>query len=140
MAAYTFEHKRIVNLPIVLTTVIGQHSHEVVYGLIDTGCTHTCISEDLAQKMNLTVISNVNYIGADTTVKCNEYLVGIYIDRDIDCGTLEVGTFKKNGRPEDVLIGMDILNKCDLAMTNSNGRTKITIAMPSKRDLDFTKE
>ena len=35
---------------------------------------------------------------------------------------------------------MDILNKCDLAITNSNGNTKITIEMPSKRNLDFTKE
>lgn len=140
MSAYTFEHKGIVNLPIVITTIIGQHSHETVYGLIDTGCTHTCISEELAQKMNLTVIGKDQYIGADITVDCFRYLIGIYIDRDIDCGTLEVGTFKKNGRPEDVLIGMDILSKCDLAITNSNGRTKITIDMPSKRDLDFTKE
>lgn len=140
MAAYTFEHDGIVNMPIVLTTVIGQHSHEIVYGLIDTGCSHTCISEELAQKMNLAVIGGSDYTGAESTVKCNKYLVRIYIDRDIDCGILDVGTFKKQGRPEDVLIGMDILNKCDLAITNSNGNTKITIEMPSKRNLDFTKE
>ncbi len=139
MAAYTFEHDGIVNMPIVLTTVIGQHSHEIVYGLIDTGCSHTCISEELAQKMNLSSIGKDQYIGADTKVNCFRYLVSIYIDRDIDCGTLEVGTFKKQDRPEDVLIGMDILNKCDLAITNSNGNTKITIEMPSKRNLDFTK-
>ena len=140
MSAYTFEHDGIIKTPIVLTTVIGQYSHELVYGLIDTGCSDTCISEELAQKMNLTVIGKDQYVGADVAVNCLKYLVCIYIDRDIDCGTLEVGTFKKNGRPEDVLIGMDILNKCDLAITNSNGRTKITIDMPSKRNLDFTKE
>lgn len=140
MSAYTFEHEGIVDIPIILTTIIGQHSHEIVYGLIDTGCSHTCISEELAQKMNLPSIGKDQYIGADTKVDCSRYLVDIYIDRDIDCGVIEVGTFKKHGRPEDVLIGMDILNKCDLAITNSNGNTKITIEMPSKRNLDFTKE
>ena len=140
MSAYTFEHNEIVNVPIVLTTVIGQHSHEIVYGLIDTGCSHTCISEELAQKMNLTVVGSDNYIGADTIVKCNKYLVGIYIDQDIDCGTLDVGTFKKQNRPEDVLIGMDILNHCDLAITNTNGKTRISISCPSTHTIDFTKE
>lgn len=41
---------------------------------------------------------------------------------------------------EQMILGMDILSKCDFAITNKNDGTEFTIAYPSKRSLDFTKE
>ena len=39
-----------------------------------------------------------------------------------------------------MLIGMDIINLGDFAITNKNGNTKFTFEIPSSRDIDFVKE
>ena len=40
----------------------------------------------------------------------------------------------------DMLIGMDIINQGDFAVTNSNGKTKFSFRIPSQADIDFVAE
>ena len=40
----------------------------------------------------------------------------------------------------DVLIGMDIINTGDFAVTNVDGKTCMSFQMPSIRRIDFVKE
>ena len=44
------------------------------------------------------------------------------------------------GPGADVLIGMDIINEGDFAVTNLNGRTKFSFRVPSQADIDFVRE
>jgi len=37
----------------------------------------------------------------------------------------------------DILIGMDIINQGDFAITNLNGISKMSFAIPSSRNIDF---
>ena len=40
----------------------------------------------------------------------------------------------------DVVIGMDVIGKGDLAVTNLNDRTTFTFRIPSEEVIDFSKE
>ena len=40
----------------------------------------------------------------------------------------------------DVLIGMDIINRGDFAVTNQNRKTKFSFRFPSIGDIDFVEE
>lgn len=40
----------------------------------------------------------------------------------------------------DVLIGMDIINRGDFAVTNRDGNTKFSFRVPSRADIDFVAE
>ena len=44
------------------------------------------------------------------------------------------------GPGADVLIGMDIINEGDFAVTNLDGRTKFSFRVPSQADIDFVRE
>jgi len=37
----------------------------------------------------------------------------------------------------DVLIGMDVINLCDFAITHHSGKTKFSFQIPSCSDFDF---
>ena len=43
-------------------------------------------------------------------------------------------------RDADVLVGMDIINQGDFAVTNPDGRTKFSFRVPSIADIDFVAE
>jgi hypothetical protein len=39
----------------------------------------------------------------------------------------------------DALIGMDLINRGDFAITNKNGQTKLSFQLPSTHDIDFVR-
>lgn len=47
---------------------------------------------------------------------------------------------KGNLGTADILIGMNIINLGDFAVTNKNGATKFTFRVPSQTDIDFVLE
>ena len=52
---------------------------------------------------------------------------------------LPVNLGRLSGEAE-VLIGMDIINRGDFAVTNRDGRTKFSFRIPSQADIDFVAE
>ena len=76
--------------------------------------------------------------GVKQEVDC--YEVNIMIDNTIPCGNIEAGSYHRGEDFYDVIIGMDILSKCDFAITSASGHMVLTMEYPSKRNLDFTKE
>ena len=142
MAAYTFNDIPAgANTIGVLVNVYANFTRALVLGIIDTGCSNTCISDELAEKMSLISCGTQPFsvVGGET-IDANCYIANITIDNTIPCGDIEVGSYQKADAFYDVIIGMDILSKCDFAITSVNGHMKLTMAYPSKRDLDFTKE
>lgn len=142
MAAYTFNDIPAGSLTIgVLVNVYARFTRKLVSGIIDTGCSHTCISEELAEKMSLVSLGKVEYsMVGNVKQKVNHYKVNIVIDNTIPCGDIEAGSYHKGDAFYDVIIGMDILSKCDFAITSASGHMVLTMEYPSKRNLDFTKE
>ena len=140
MPAYTYEMPEKATAIAVLINVCAGLEAERVFGLIDTGSTQSCISQELADKMNLASVKTASFTGMNNEkIVASLYRINISIDNTIPFESVEVGSFIKGDRFEDVIIGMDILSKSDFAVTCKNGRMKFTIEYPPKHDFDFTK-
>lgn len=142
MAAYTFDGIPAGATTIgVLVNVYASFVRERVLGIIDTGSSTTCISHELADTMGLQSLGKEPYTDVNNvTEDVDTYNVDITIDDTIHCGVLHVGSYTREKSFYDVIIGMDILSKCDFAITSASGHMVLTMEYPSKRNLDFTKE
>ena len=90
--------------------------------------------------MNLASVKTASFTGMNNEkIVMNLYRINISIDNTILFENIEVGSFIKGDRFEDIIIGMDILSKSDFAVTSKNGWMKFTIEYPQKHDFDFTK-
>ena len=69
---------------------------------------------------------------------CETYLVNVYLPNQVVFHS--VRATKGDVAGADVLIGMDIINMGDFAVTNFNGQTKFTFRYPSARHIDFVEE
>ena len=65
------------------------------------------------------------------------YLVNIYLPNGVAISNVHVTKAELIGA--DILIGMDIINQSDFAVTNFNGNTMFSFRMPSKAHIDFVR-
>lgn len=108
--------------------------------LIDTGATGSCISRRLAAACRLEQISAVQIFSAQGASVSPLYEVDIVLPNG--------STFEKVSVMEvagsnnfDVILGMDILTKCDFAISNVDGEMIFTMRIPSSNKvIDFTTE
>lgn len=102
----------------------------------DTGAMKTTISKDLAKELGLVPLMyvRVKTPSGKAVVPC--YIVDIVLPNKIPIPRILV----LQGLLEDfdVLIGMDIINRGDFAVTNFNGQTMFSFRTPSVAALDFT--
>ncbi|MES2387287.1 MAG: retroviral-like aspartic protease family protein [Bacteroidota bacterium] len=111
-----------------------------VNGLWDTGANCSCISERVAKALNLKVHAQSIVEHAKGTDSRYTYAVNINIPKiGMPFYGLYVNEFNA---PDDfdVLIGMDIINSGDFAISNFNGKTTLTFRVPSKAEIDFESE
>ena len=114
-------------------------------GLWDTGCTRTTITQAVADALSLKPFgtNSVNVVGGTRETKV--YFIGIGLPNGMGItwlATLE-GTFPRPENPDeafDVLIGMDVIGKCDFAITNHFGKTCFAIQTPSTGKFDFLQQ
>ena len=69
--------------------------------------------------------------------KTEIYLANITLPNNVVITSLEV-TKGVVSDSADVLIGMDIINRGDFAVTNLGGKTMFSFRMPSVEHIDFT--
>ena len=106
----------------------------------DTGATGSAITQRVVDHCGLQPIGRAQIHHAGTNDEPDEvdtYLVDISLPNGVVMKNVEVGI--SNFRGGDVLIGMDIINAGDFAVTNSNNRTQFTFQVPPAADIDFTK-
>ncbi|OGU58168.1 MAG: hypothetical protein A2X64_06895 [Ignavibacteria bacterium GWF2_33_9] len=109
--------------------------------LWDTGATHSVIREGFANDHHFvpTGQTKVNGVGGEHT--CNTYLVSIGLPNKVMIPNIRV-TECKDTIPNkfDIIIGMDIISRCDFTITNKNNVSKLSVLMPSIHDTDYVKE
>ena len=112
----------------------------VEFGAIwDTGATGSMISQAVIDACGLKQIDTVNISHAQGTTKdVPVFLVDVYLPNRVAVIDLRVARVEL--RNVDVLIGMDIINRGDFAVTNLGGNTKFSFRMPSQADIDFVVE
>ena len=104
----------------------------------DTGATASAISERVVKKCGLkpTSITEVNTAGG--LVYCDTYLVSIGLPNNVGFPEMRVTEAPLVGI--DVLIGMDIILRGDLVVTNYQGKTVFSYRTPSASKIDFVQE
>lgn len=103
----------------------------------DTGATGTSITQALADILELDEIGTVEIRGVTGSCCCKKYLVSLHLPNGVVIQEIEVASLDGDIGC-DVLIGMDVINKGDFAVSNFNGNTTFTFRMPSIECLDFT--
>ena len=111
--------------------------HEFI-GLWDTGATNSAITDKVIAKCGLKPTGMVKVGTAAGEVDTETYLVNVALPNRVAFSNMTVT--RGDLRGTDLLIGMDIINKGDLALTNFNGKTVFSFRVPSQITVDFVKE
>ena len=107
--------------------------------LWDTGATNSVISQDVVDACGLisTGIQKVHHAYGDEE-NVETFLVNIELPTAVEFPGLQVTKGKLTGA--DMLIGMDIINSGDFAVTHPDGKTKFSFRIPSQANIDFVAE
>ncbi len=105
----------------------------------DTGATNSVITQKVVQDCGLNPISMVKVHTASGEAISNVYLVSIRLPNKVIIPQIRVTEGTISGDAE-VLIGMDIINRGDFAVTNKDGKTNFSFRVPSIECIDFVKQ
>lgn len=145
----TVENQTIAKRLISDICIYGNNTKVWCTALWDTGSSQSCISSTLAKSLNLKKFRDTKLFSVEGNTKQNTYIVDItlfgniknHITKekyvlDLAAEVIEIS----EGLPElniDVLIGMDIIQHGDFAVSNFNNKTTFTFRYPSKEKIDF---
>lgn len=93
----------------------------------------------MVTKCKLKPISKQLVHGVHGSQESFVYLVNIKLDSDVSFVGIPVTEGKLPGET-NVLLGMDIINKGDFALTHSKGNTILSFRVPSIGTIDFVEE
>ena len=103
----------------------------------DTGATASVISQKVVDQCGLIQAGVANVITAGGRFECDVYPINIFLPNGV--GFANVAVTKADLSPNDVLIGMDLINKGDFAITHERGNTVFSFRYPSLGTIDFEK-
>jgi predicted aspartyl protease len=101
----------------------------------DTGATGSVISQRVVDQCRLEPIGLTDVITTAGMHRCQVYLVNIFLPNSVDFPNVPVT--KAIAGNTDVLIGMDLINKGDFALTHKDGNTVFSFRYPSMALIDF---
>ena len=112
---------------------------KVVRSLWDTGASVSLISARVAKVLGLVSIGKSGVSGYNEGIDVKDtYCVHVGLPTgDI---VTNIMAMEFDSDEYDVVIGMDVIGKGDLAVTNLNDRTTCTFRIPSEEVIDFSKE
>lgn len=145
--AFTFRHNR---LTAELMTPCGVGAAQLsseplsVAGFIqynalwDTGATASVISSEVVLQLGLAPISQCKTYHAQGESIVNVYLVDLILPNKLRVKDVRVTEGRLNGF--GLLIGMDIINLGDFALTHKNQQTVFSFQIPATHEYDFVKQ
>jgi predicted aspartyl protease len=121
-----------------LESAINPAGRKKLRALWDTGATTSLIRPEIAAELQLHSLGKI-FIStpSEKDIPSNVYSVNLYLPNRTVVNQIRVS----EGVPSncDMLIGMDVINLGDFAVTNYNGRTVFSFRMPSMDTIDFVK-
>jgi predicted aspartyl protease len=100
--------------------------------------TCSAITPELAKKLKLKNTGDKTIDTANGQVKVLLYKVNLILGNKITINELIVVATQLPST--QVLVGMDVISKGDMAVTNGNEHTTFSFQMPPTRNIDFGKE
>ncbi|MBR5702687.1 MAG: retroviral-like aspartic protease family protein [Bacteroidales bacterium] len=107
-------------------------------GLWDTGASASVITERVARLLGIYPIRQVRTKDARGETDTNLYYVNILLPNRMEVKNVAVSEGVLDGF--DLLIGMDIINLGDFALTHKNKGTVFSFQIPSTHEYDFVKQ
>ena len=104
----------------------------------DTGATHSVITAKVVEDLKLTPMGYTVVHTANGETRQKQYIANLYLPNQVMFGMLKVTEAPLH--EADILIGMDIISKGDLCISNFEGRTMLTFRVPSCQSFDFVQE
>jgi len=104
-------------------------------GIWDTGATNSMISQKVVDECGLIPTGMAMVQGATGSSPCETFLVSIFLPNKVVFTSIRVT--KGVLTACDVLIGMDIINQGDFAITQNDGKTMFSYRYPSIEQIDF---
>ena len=104
----------------------------------DTGATSCVVSERVIKECNLKPISVTKVTTADGVHDAFVYLISLFLPNRFFLPQLVAVSGRLKGG--DMLIGMDVINRGDFAVTNIERKTTMTFRMPSCECIDFVEK
>lgn len=101
----------------------------------DTGATDTVIMQKVIDEFDLKPIGVAEVVTGQGLFRTNSYLVNIWLPNRVIIPNVQVSL--GNVLDADVLIGMNIINRGDFAVTNKDGKTVFSFRIPSVECIDF---
>lgn len=108
--------------------------------LWDTGATGSMISTSTVKQLALVPIGTTMLSHAGGSSPANRYLANFYLPNFVAVLGVEVTECPNEAGDFGAIIGMDIICKGDLAITNLLGQTWMTFRIPSYQHADFVLE
>lgn len=105
----------------------------------DTGATNSVITQAVVDACGLVATGMAKVDHVDGSSQAETYLVNIGLPNNVVFFGVRVTKGKFTGGA-NILIGMNIINKGDFAVTNLKGITKFSFRVPSIGHIDFVKE
>lgn len=144
MTSYTHKENGIARRLLVKcrVAILGRNieNSPEVKALWDTGANCTCISTTLAKTLGLMPDDCTSVIGANNQpFDAPVYSVQLKMG-EFSLPFLRVIGLPMDGQEHDVIIGMDVMTKGDLSISNYNGRTVLTFREPSIQTIDYVQE
>lgn len=136
-------HRDKITNVLVTKVTIGQAfstsnpSPQTEYNAIwDTGATNTVITSQVVSDCNLKAIGMTRMHHAGGHADHQVYLISIMLPNKTGITQMRATECEEIGGAQ-VLIGMDIMNLGDFAVTNKDGKTVFSFRMPSTNVIDF---
>ena len=120
----------------IITNVITNHK-EQAKALWDTGANCCCISYDLVKRLELKPIGAMPIATPSGTAIYNKYMIDIELPNNIELKDVTVCESEIGAQKLDLIIGMNIINKGDFAISNFNGMTKFSFRIPTSSDINL---
>lgn len=115
-----------------------REEHGEYHAIWDTGASNTAITKRVVDECNLKPTGRTKVTTASEETEALTYFISLGLPHQVAIDNVRVA--KLNIKGADMLIGMDIITRGDFAITNKDGKTTFTFAMPSIRSIDFLKE
>lgn len=139
MPVFTTKFQTLSNKLINDTAIISGDKNVIAKSQWDTGATCTCISHDIVKKLNLVPTSMTRVQTPSGNKDVNVYLVDVALPGRVTIGNVLVCESEIGDQGIDALIGMNIINLGDFAVSN-NKKTYFTFRVPSQDHIDFIVE
>ena len=98
----------------------------------DTGATHSCLSQKIAEDLGLKPIDTTIVHGVNNSQVATIVIASIGLSNGLFFPDRRFSVSKIPGA--DILIGMDIIMKGDFAISNGGGKTRFSFVIPSFKE------